>query len=210
MEELLFHNPIQKSLSGGNVGSLVGVAISASLLPPMVNGGILLGVALASINHCSVDGTCVIPTASPPTTTKAPSLTNDTVTATTIDAFTDLPSSVNASSSTTALPFSDSGATNVMDPHHVLCSYSLGLNEYERVYRCALPAEAALLGVTSIFLTILNIACIFLMAIVVFKIKEVVPKAALSSGEDFRARLIYSFILAAPLSLPLPPHPSPS
>ena len=52
-------------------------------------------------------------------------------------------------------------------------------------YGGASPAEAALLGVTSIALTNLNIACIFIMATVVFKIKEVVPKAALSSGESW-------------------------
>ncbi|CAF4408916.1 unnamed protein product, partial [Rotaria magnacalcarata] len=34
------------SVLGGNAGSLVGVAISASLLPPAVNSGLLLGYSL--------------------------------------------------------------------------------------------------------------------------------------------------------------------
>ena len=69
-----------------------------------------------------------------------------------------------------------------IDARHITCG-AWGSNSYEPIYSCALPKEAALLGVTSIALTILNILCIFIMAIVVFKIKEVVPKAALSSGE---------------------------
>ena len=39
------------SVLGGNVGSLVGVAISASLLPPAVNAGLFW--AIASCSNCS-------------------------------------------------------------------------------------------------------------------------------------------------------------
>ena len=165
---------------GGNIGSLVGVAISASLLPPMVNGGILLGVALAEINHCSVDQSCLTPTVSPTSPLPSPSLNSSSTV--------DPPSNASSATSATIAVATIAPPRPVPDPHHLGCD-PWGTNEYEAVFSCALPHEAALLGVTSIALTILNIACIFIMAIVVFKIKEVVPKAALSSGERWSAEV---------------------
>jgi uncharacterized hydrophobic protein (TIGR00271 family) len=156
------------SVLGGNVGSLVGVAISASLLPPMVNGGILLGTAVSQLNHCSVTSSCN-PEVSVPAPTNA-SLINGT----------SVPASlINGTFSPISVPVT-------IDPHSTTylrgkCS-QWGRNQYKQYFSCSLPEEAALLGITSITLTILNIACIFLMGIIVLKIKEVAPRTALSAA----------------------------
>ena len=49
------------SVLGGNAGSLVGVAISASLLPPAVNCGLFWGLAIVlSIAGTDAQGFCIV------------------------------------------------------------------------------------------------------------------------------------------------------
>lgn len=43
------------AILGGNIGSLVGVAISASLLPPAVNSGVLWSLAVLCFMHADDD-----------------------------------------------------------------------------------------------------------------------------------------------------------
>ncbi|KAK3612573.1 hypothetical protein CHS0354_042074 [Potamilus streckersoni] len=115
------------SVLGGNAGSLVGVAISASLLPPAVNAGMLWAFSiLAAAVPFSVNNT--------------------------------MKNSVSDFESFPCLPFSD--------------------NAYEPIYSCNMSHEAAILGLVSLCLTILNIICILIMGVVVLKIKEVAPHTA--------------------------------
>ncbi|XP_071451791.1 uncharacterized protein [Hetaerina americana] len=96
------------SVLGGNTSSLVGVAISASLLPPAVNAGLFWALAV-----------------------------------------------IKALSSTTE---PDLQGTYV---------YSENVSE-----------ELAMFGVISLCLTLVNIACIFVAAVLVLKVKEVAPQAS--------------------------------
>lgn len=48
-------------------------------------------------------------------------------------------------------------------------------NTYLPLYRCNLADEAAILGACSLLLTIVNIICIIIMALLILRIKEVVP-----------------------------------
>ncbi|KAL3869085.1 hypothetical protein ACJMK2_041811 [Sinanodonta woodiana] len=105
------------SVLGGNAGSLIGVAISASLLPPAVNAGMLWAFSILA---------AAVP--------------------------------FPISNTTTCLPFVN--------------------NAYEPIYSCNMSYEAALLGLVSLCLTILNIICILIMGVVVLKIKEVAPHTA--------------------------------
>lgn len=93
---------------GGNTGSLVGVAISASLLPPAVNSGLLWALASIYVFHSKENGHF------------------DSVTKTS--------------------KYSEDQAT-----------------------------ELCILGCISMCLTILNIICIYVMGIVVLKVKEIAP-----------------------------------
>jgi len=43
-------------------------------------------------------------------------------------------------------------------------------NNYQFVYSCHMPTEAAVLGAISLILTVLNIICIFIAGIVVLKV----------------------------------------
>ena len=45
-------------------------------------------------------------------------------------------------------------------------------NEYRQVYSCNISHDAALLGLVSLFLTMLNITCIFVMGIIVLKVRK--------------------------------------
>ncbi len=47
-------------------------------------------------------------------------------------------------------------------------------NLYEPVYSCYMPHEAAVLGLLSLLLTLINIACIFIMGIIVLRVSECV------------------------------------
>ncbi|XP_074642914.1 uncharacterized protein LOC141900082 [Tubulanus polymorphus] len=128
------------SVLGGNAGSLVGVAISASLLPPAVNAGMLWAYSLI---------TAFVPPA------------ND------MDRFTEV---MNSSSSVSQCP-------------------PLLNNTYTYVYSCNMAKEALILGLVSLFLTLLNIVCIVIMAIVVLKIKEVAPNVtSIELTKDFWKR----------------------
>ncbi|EDW51651.1 uncharacterized protein LOC6620098 [Drosophila sechellia] len=93
---------------GGNTGSLVGVAISASLLPPAVNAGLLWALAV---------GVHVLP-----------------------------------------------------DDHEPLASLVK-----HRSYSSQLSIELLVCAVVSMALTLLNIICVWLMGVVVLRIKEVAP-----------------------------------
>ncbi|KAH8289531.1 hypothetical protein KR054_006992 [Drosophila jambulina] len=93
---------------GGNTGSLVGVAISASLLPPAVNAGLLSALAIG---------------------------------------------------------------TRFLAPDHEL----LQSLQKHRTYSDHLPIELMVCAGVSMALTLLNIVCVWLMGVVVLRIKEVAP-----------------------------------
>ena len=48
-------------------------------------------------------------------------------------------------------------------------------NRYEPYYSCDITYEAAILGACSFLLTLVNIVCIIIMALIILRIKEVVP-----------------------------------
>ncbi|KAH8245392.1 hypothetical protein KR032_009785 [Drosophila birchii] len=93
---------------GGNTGSLVGVAISASLLPPAVNAGLLSALAI--------------------------------------------------------------GTRFLASDHELLQSL-----QRHRTYSDHLPIELMVCAGVSLALTLLNIVCVWLMGVVVLRIKEVAP-----------------------------------
>ncbi|XP_033113697.1 uncharacterized protein LOC117114210 [Anneissia japonica] len=103
------------SILGNNTGSLIGVAISASLLPPAVNAGMLWATSIISACQSMVY--------------------------------------IN----TTDIPDAD-------------------------VYS---SSELAVAGTLSLILTLLNILCVFLMAVLVMKIKEVAPKTSTATTHQF-------------------------
>ncbi|XP_052256226.1 uncharacterized protein LOC127861613 isoform X2 [Dreissena polymorpha] len=143
------------SVLGGNAGSLVGVAISASLLPPACNAGMLWGYALlAAFSPPEVVGGH-----NALATTILPSDAKNTTYLTT----------------TTALPPSASLGT---------CP-ALVNNEYVPTYSCNISSDAAILGIVSLGLTVVNIICIMIMGVLVLKIKEVAPETAGPSKSFF-------------------------
>ncbi|XP_017090571.2 uncharacterized protein [Drosophila bipectinata] len=93
---------------GGNTGSLVGVAISASLLPPAVNAGLLWALSIG---------------------------------------------------------------THLLPPNHELL---VSLTKH-RTYSTDLSVELLVCATVSMALTLLNIVCVWLMGVVVLRIKEVAP-----------------------------------
>ncbi|XP_046397947.1 uncharacterized protein LOC124164586 isoform X2 [Ischnura elegans] len=97
------------SVLGGNTSSLVGVAISASLLPPAVNAGLFWSLAVIK------------------------------------------------------------ALSDATEPE---------LNSKYHFYSDNQSAELAMLGVVSLCLTLVNIACIFVAAVLVLKVKEVAPQAS--------------------------------
>ncbi|XP_014773846.1 uncharacterized protein LOC106871741 [Octopus bimaculoides] len=127
---------VSLSVLGGNSGPLVGVAISASLLPPAVNAGMLWSFALLSV-------------ISPPKTTP-----HGNTTAISIN---DNPLG--------CLPFQD--------------------NAYTPMYSCDMAKEMGIMGTISLLLTLFNIVCIFIVGVVMLKIKEVVPLASVDEMAEF-------------------------
>lgn len=107
------------SILGGNAGSLVGVAISASLLPPAVNAGICWAFAI-------------------------------------INAF------------TKAQPSNSTDVTQV----------KVNLEDYT-------PAQLGEMGAISVTLTVVNIFIIFLMGVIILKVKEVAPRTGTAVTKDF-------------------------
>ncbi|CAF1087113.1 unnamed protein product [Adineta steineri] len=118
------------SVLAGNVGSLVGVAISASLLPPAVNAGLLASYSLLSALVPSIG--------------------------------------------------KQSSIVQVHQKVHALstiaknCSNFIG-NDYTPVYSCRMATDAGLLSICSFVLTMTNIVCIIVVAMIILRIKEVVP-----------------------------------
>ncbi|OWF41400.1 uncharacterized protein LOC110462543 [Mizuhopecten yessoensis] len=145
------------SILGGNTGSLVGVAISASLLPPAVNAGMLWASAIIA----SIEPPPRVQTVTPPTSTIQYNVTQTRYNVTqTNNTATDLPISLNLTPGLNCVP--------------------LDRNAYIPVYSCDMAEEMLYLGLFSLLLTILNIICIIIMGIIVLKIKEVAPQMALS------------------------------
>ncbi|XP_060073507.1 uncharacterized protein LOC132553292 [Ylistrum balloti] len=150
------------SILGGNTGSLVGVAISASLLPPAVNAGMLWASAIIA----SIDPPPRVQITS--TTPPIPTVQNYTVYNITDSnsTVTELPASPTLTPGLSCVPFDN--------------------NAYVPVYSCDMAEEMLYLGLFSLLLTILNIICIIIMGIFVLKIKEVAPQMALSEEtKDF-------------------------
>ncbi|CAF1563468.1 unnamed protein product, partial [Didymodactylos carnosus] len=122
------------SVLGGNTGSLVGVAISASLLPPAVNCGLLFAYALLGTSFSSV-------------------------------------AAYSSDINDNQFQFK-----NILKKHSLVknCTKYVN-NEYLPLYSCNLATEASILGVCSLLLTFVNILCIIIMALIILRIKEVVP-----------------------------------
>ncbi|XP_071118022.1 uncharacterized protein [Haliotis cracherodii] len=137
------------SILGGNAGSLVGVAISASLLPPAVNAGMLWALSITA----AISPPALSQVDTPPAmmyTTNISSHVNGTI---------------YPGPSTTCVPFL--------------------YNKYTPTYSCNMAEEAAILGTMSLLLTLMNIVAIFLVGLLVLKMKEVAPHTSPSSTEYF-------------------------
>ncbi|XP_067124254.1 uncharacterized protein [Centruroides vittatus] len=122
------------SVLGGNAGSLVGVAISASLLPPAVNAGLLWAVSAVKVQR----------------------------------SMTEFP-----------ILFKKDNVSRMIKPSLI------PPEGYHVEYFNTMEKECAVLGVVSLLLTLVNILCIFLMAVLVLKIKEVAPKTAAPQTSRF-------------------------
>ncbi|GFN87172.1 hypothetical protein PoB_001367800 [Plakobranchus ocellatus] len=131
------------SVLGGKVGSLVGVAISASLLPPAVNAGVLWAYAFL--------------------VAFAPPVTEEKISVSGIF--------MNETEDRYGYAFT----TNCL---------SLVDNTYSQHYFCNMALESVVLGVVSLFLTLLNILCIIVMGVIVLKIKEVAPLPTAPDAEQ--------------------------
>ncbi|UJR19832.1 hypothetical protein I4U23_022965 [Adineta vaga] len=118
------------SFLSGNFGSLVGVAISASLLPPAVNTGLLFSYSLLATSLVNVARHSI--------------------------------QQVNQTTPFKAVP------------RLTHCSPLIN-NEYLPLYSCDMPEEAGYLAMYSFIITLTNILCISLMAVIVLYIKEVLP-----------------------------------
>ncbi|KAG8187350.1 hypothetical protein JTE90_011712 [Oedothorax gibbosus] len=122
------------SVLGGNAASLVGVAISASLLPPAVNAGLLWGMATVRTLRAQEE----------------------------------------------ALEFVRyDGALRLLKPS---LRPPVG---YQTNYYIEMDSECALLGLVSLALALVNIACIFVAAVIVLKIKEVAPRTSMAKTSRF-------------------------
>jgi hypothetical protein len=51
-------------------------------------------------------------------------------------------------------------------------------NEYRSLYSCSMPMETFILAIASFLLTLVNIICIIVCALIVLRIKEVAPSGA--------------------------------
>uniref|UniRef100_A0A182MJC6 Ammonium transporter AmtB-like domain-containing protein n=2 Tax=Cellia TaxID=44534 RepID=A0A182MJC6_9DIPT len=114
------------ALLQGSAGPLIGVAISASLLPPVVNCGLFWALACIWLIYKEED-------------IKMPHLKGE--------------------------PYS-------------------GNSSYEFIYTNYIPTEFLINGIVSGLLTVINVICIFITAIIVLKIKEVA--APYTSSPDLR------------------------
>ncbi|XP_053606967.1 uncharacterized protein LOC128673261 [Plodia interpunctella] len=112
------------ALLQGSAGPLIGIAISASLLPPVVNCGLFWALACIWLLHPEI---------------KIP---------------------------------------------HIKGEAYFGNSSYEPLYHDYLPIEFAINGIVSCCLTIVNVICIFITAIIFLKIKEVA--APYTSTPDLR------------------------
>lgn len=118
---------VAMSILGGNSGSLVGVAISASLLPPAVNCGLLWAVSFV----CAVSG------------------------------------------------------KSYLVGYRLESDLNSTLPIYTPAYSDDLVKEAALLGIVSFTLTVVNIICIIFTGIGILKLKEVTPDKIPQSFSSF-------------------------
>ncbi|XP_055933379.1 uncharacterized protein LOC129963216 isoform X2 [Argiope bruennichi] len=114
---------VAMSVVGGNGASLVGVAISASLLPPTVNCGLLWGLGAIKTVRSLYQNTYVV-----------------------YDIY-----------------------------NHTVKPALLPPDTYTPTYYPLMDKECAVLGIISFLLTILNIICIIIAALIILKIKEVAP-----------------------------------
>ncbi|KAK6188259.1 hypothetical protein SNE40_004476 [Patella caerulea] len=137
------------SVLGGNMGSLVGVAISASLLPPIVNAGIFWALSFLSLIH--------------PLQTIPNKFVEVKVNATTNATFMN---GTNMLNTTDTLLVAQRMCPEFVD------------NTYIPTFYCEMWKEAAILGLISLILAILNILCIIFMGVGVLKLKEVAPMPA--------------------------------
>ncbi|CAF0817555.1 unnamed protein product [Adineta ricciae] len=127
------------SVLGGNAGSLVGVAISASLLPPAVNSGLLLGYSLLTAA---------------------------------------IPKSFGRRSNETYI------LKRKIYPYNELICQTFLSNDYRSLYSCNMSTETFILAIASFLLTLVNIVCIVLCALIVLRIKEVAPSGARNAQEQ--------------------------
>lgn len=114
---------VAMSVLGGNGASLVGVAISASLLPPTVNCGLLWGLGAIKTVRSLYQNTYVV-----------------------YDIY-----------------------------NHTVKPALLPPDTYTPTYYPLMDKECAVLGIISFLLTILNIICIIISALIILKVKEVAP-----------------------------------
>ncbi|XP_067004263.2 uncharacterized protein [Anabrus simplex] len=112
------------ALLQGSAGPLIGVAISASLLPPSVNCGMMWGLACIMLMYDDV---------------RIPHITGEMYNST---------------------------------------------SAYEPKYSYWMPSELSIMGIVSFCLTLINICCIIITAVIVLKIKEVA--APYTSSPDLR------------------------
>ncbi|UJR18300.1 hypothetical protein I4U23_005203 [Adineta vaga] len=129
------------SILGGNTGSLVGVAISASLLPPAVNCGLLFAYTIF-----------------------AQTISNG------------LWGYENKKSNKQIHMVEYFSFQHRLRPNDPIVNCSRPIdNHYAPYYSCEMIYEAVILGASSFLLTLLNIVCIIIMALIILRIKEVVP-----------------------------------
>ncbi|KAG8187303.1 hypothetical protein JTE90_011674 [Oedothorax gibbosus] len=114
---------VAMSVLGGNGASLVGVAISASLLPPTVNCGLLWGLGAIKTVRSLYQNTYVV-----------------------YDIY-----------------------------NHTVKPALLPPDTYTPTYYPLMDKECAVLGIISFLLTIVNIICIVISALIILKVKEVAP-----------------------------------
>ncbi|XP_035233771.1 uncharacterized protein LOC118205589 [Stegodyphus dumicola] len=114
---------VAMSVLGGNGASLVGVAISASLLPPTVNCGLLWGLGAIKTVRSLYQSTYVV-----------------------YDIY-----------------------------NHTVKPALLPPDTYTPTYYPLMDRECAVLGIISFLLTVVNIICIIIAALIILKVKEVAP-----------------------------------
>ncbi|KAJ8713589.1 hypothetical protein PYW07_013959 [Mythimna separata] len=122
---------------GEYTSSLVGVAISASLLPPAVNAGLLWAMALTRLMVTSEDERWLVVQPSELAVLGTASLCLTLV--------------------------------------NIVCIFLAGVAVYKTCAIVVQPSELAVLGTASLCLTLVNIVCIFLAGVAVYKVKEVSP-----------------------------------